>query len=74
MKCPWCGKDGAGKCAEGTNPVRTRWCCDWRKGCGTMWEFGDDGSGFYHQWKDQREIALPVYFDGCLLIFGEEEI
>ena len=75
MKCPWCGGNRAGQYAEGTNPVWKQWYCDWRKGCGMMWEFRDDGSGFYQQLETaDKQLSNNVYFDGCLLIFGEEEI
>ena len=72
MKCPWCGKDMAGQCGEGENPVWRRWYCDWRKGCGMMWEFGDDGYGFYQQLaKNGYTQGELVSIDGQLLIFDE---
>jgi hypothetical protein len=39
-----------------------------------MWEFGDDGSGFYQQLATSDDTASdPVELDGCLLIFDEVE-
>jgi len=74
MKCPWCGREGtAGQCGEGEDPVWRRWYCDWRKGCGMCWEFGDDGTGFYQQLAAGDRSAKPVRFGSCLVVFGEEE-
>ena len=76
MKCIRCGKDTGGLCGEGSGPRWRRWYCDWRKGCGFMWEFGDDGSGFYQQLAMRNEDFRHgrVELDGELLIFDEVEI
>jgi len=79
MKCIKCGKDTACCGGEGIGEdgaTWRRWYCDWRKGCGFMWEFGDDGSGFYQQLAMRNEDFRHgrVELDGELLIFDEVEI
>ena len=78
MICPWCGQDKAGKCGEGYCDEErrygwVRWYCDWHSGCGMMWEYAEDGSGFLRQLRTTIDGECSMQLNGEMVVHGEIE-
>lgn len=80
MRCPWCGKEGmAGQCGNGFCDVEekyrwVRWYCDPKSGCGIMWEYGEDGTGFVKSLLGPMRKVAEVELDGQMVVYSGVEV